>query len=109
MEEKRAYLPLGSVIGLKGGVRKYMIVARGLQVNVKGKTKYFDYGACLYPEGMMGDQLMYFQKENIRKEYFCGFSDEDDKVMVENIVKAVESQEVDRADVDSLKKEMEKG
>lgn len=106
MNEKTEYLPLGSVVVVSGGVRKYVIVARGLQVKVNGTNQFFDYGACLYPEGMQGDQLMYFQHSNISKVVFEGFSDEDDKIMVENIQEAAERMEVEHADVRQLKQSM---
>ena len=32
--EKVKFLPLGSIVVIKGGVKKFMIVARGLGVNV---------------------------------------------------------------------------
>lgn len=106
MNEKTEYLPLGSVVVVSGGARKYVIVARGLQVKVNGTNQFFDYGACLYPEGMQGDQLMYFQHSNISKVVFEGFSDEDNEMMVENIQEAAERMEVEHADVRQLKQSM---
>ena len=53
-------LPLGSVVILKGNVKKMMIIARLIALPVKGQVYRFDYGACLYPEGMVGDSLIYF-------------------------------------------------
>lgn len=106
MNERTEYLPLGSVVVVSGGVRKYVIVARGLQVKVNGTNQFFDYGACLYPEGMQGDQLMYFQHSNISKVVFEGFSDEDNEMMVENIQEAAERMEVKHADVIQLKQSM---
>ena len=106
MNGKADYLPLGSVVVVSGGIRKYVIVARGLQVKVNGEEKFFDYGACRYPEGMMGDQLMYFQHSNISKVVFQGFSDEDDNMMVENIHKAMENMKIEYADVNQLKQHM---
>lgn len=106
MNEKTEYLPLGSVVVVSGGVKKYVIVARGLQVKVNGANQFFDYGACMYPEGMQGDQLMYFQHSNIHKVVFQGFSDEDDKIMVENIQEATARMGVEHADVKQLKQSM---
>lgn len=106
MKEKTEYLSLGSVVVVSGGVKKYVIVARGLQVKVNGSNQFFDYGACLYPEGMQGDQLMYFQHSDIHKVVFQGFSDEDDKIMVENIQEALEGMEIKHADVRQLKQSM---
>ncbi len=60
-QENIEFLPLGSIVQLKGGVKKIMIIARGAFAVVKGEKRYFDYGACTYPE------------------------DEDEKLMQENI------------------------
>lgn len=106
MSEKIEYLPLGSIVVVSGGVKKYVIVARGLQVKVNGESKFFDYGACMYPEGMVGDQLMYFQHSNISKVVFKGFSDEDDEMMIQNIQEAMENLEIEHADVRQLKQSM---
>ncbi|GAB5081445.1 DUF4176 domain-containing protein [Hominimerdicola sp. 21CYCFAH17_S] len=103
--EKVNYLPLGSIVVIKGGVKKYMIAARGLGVNIGEKSAYFDYGACMYPEGMMGDKMMYFQHEDITKTVFEGFSDEDDRLMVDNINEALAKTDMEKADVKKLQEE----
>lgn len=108
MEEKIDYLPLGSVIVLKGGIKKYIIIARGLQVSIEGTPRFFDYGGCMYPEGLMGDQVIYFQHANINRVIFIGLSDEDDKLMVENIQSSYEKLGLTHADVNTLKEQMEK-
>lgn len=106
MSEQTQYLPLGSIVHVSGGIRKYLIVARGLQVKVNGEDKFFDYGACVYPEGMAGDRLMYFQHANISSVVFQGFSDEDNELMVKNIQEAVKSRNIRHADVKQIKQHM---
>jgi hypothetical protein len=83
--EKIKYLPLGSIVIVRGGVKKTMVVARGLAAEINAETKVFDYGGCLYPEGLLGDQIMYFNHVDIAKVVFEGFTDDDDILMVENI------------------------
>lgn len=100
-------LPLGSVVIIDGGYRKFMIIARALQVNIKGKNHFFDYGACFYPEGLVGDKVMYFQNSDIKKVVFEGYSDDDDKMMIENIAKAFGDQNLIHADTKKLKNEFE--
>ena len=60
-------LPLGSIIILKGNTKKMMIISRVIAVPVKGNIYRFDYGACLYPEGVVGENLIYFNHEDIFK------------------------------------------
>jgi len=82
---KIEFLPLGSIVIVKGAIKKTMIIARGVAMDIGGGIKYFDYAGCIYPEGLIGDQLLYFNHEDIAKEIFNGFSDDDEILMVENI------------------------
>ena len=111
MEERVDYLPLGSVVIVHGGVKKYVIVARGLQLKINGDYKLFDYGACTYPEAE--ERKMRILKENgynaVRSAHypcFKGYTDDDERIMVDNIQKAMESLDVERADVRRLKQSM---
>ena len=91
---------------LIGGITKYEIGARALRLKINGKEQFFDYAACAYPEGMVGDRLMYFQHSDVSKVVFEGFSDDDEKMMCANIQKAMEMLEIERADVRQLKQNM---
>ena len=75
MNEKFDFLPLGSIVVVSGGIKKFVIVARALQVNINGCKQFFDYAACPYPEGMNGDRLMYFQHTDISRVVFEGYVD----------------------------------
>ena len=101
-EEKINLYPLGSIVTIKGGYRKYMIVSRGIQVNINSNDNYFDYGACLYPEGMIGDKVMYCQHKDISKVIYKGLEDEDNEVMLENIQSAFERLNLKHADTMKL-------
>ena len=103
MENEVKLLPLGSIVYLNGGVRKHLIIARGLIVNMGDEKYYFDYGAVNHPEGLMGDRAIYFQHEDISKVVFEGYSDSDDEAMLENIRKSLSESDVKRADVKALK------
>lgn len=83
--EQQKLLPLGSIVILKGSTKKVMIISRALGVGVNGKPYYFDYGACFYPEGLIGDQLLYFNHEDIMKIEHEGFVNGDEAIMQENI------------------------
>lgn len=71
-------LPIGSVIYLKEGTKKIMILNRGPLVVIDNETKMFDYSGCVYPVGLVQDQVLYFNQENIDKVLFEGFADEDE-------------------------------
>ena len=84
MEEIK-FLPIGSIVVLKGGIQKLMIVSRAINVKTAEGDKYFDYGGCIYPIGLINDKVAYFKKEDIFKVVFEGYSDADNELMVENI------------------------
>ncbi|URZ02821.1 DUF4176 domain-containing protein [Clostridium felsineum] len=85
MEEK-SFLPLGSIVILKGAIKKLMIVSRANVVN----NNYFDYGAILYPEGMVDENVAYFNSKDIFKIVSEAYTDEDDALIVEQLVQAKE-------------------
>lgn len=104
MDKKIEYLPLGSVVILNGGIQKLIIVARGLQIKYGGEDKFFDYGASQYPEGIVGDKMAYFNHDAIRKVVFEGYSDDDDKVIVDNINRFIAENDVTRVSSVELEK-----
>jgi len=70
--------PMGSIIYLKGGNQKLMILNRGPQIKVDDEIKMFDYSATLYPAGLSLDKVIYFNTENIEEVLFEGYSDMDE-------------------------------
>lgn len=95
-------LPLGSIIILKGNTKKMMIISRVIAVPVKGNIYRFDYGACLYPEGLVGDSLIYFNDEDIFKVVQEGYSDEDNDLMLENIAAVIDQTDIPKGNVAEL-------
>lgn len=86
MENEEKFLPIGTVVLLKGGKRElmitsYCIMPSGDVYDKNGKVdaagKMFDYGACFYPEGMItSDQLFAFNHEQIDRVCFKGYETE---------------------------------
>jgi len=83
--ENTKFLPLGSIVILKGGVKKSVVIARAVAVRVGEEDKYFEYGGCLYPEGLLGDAILYFNNDDIQKIVQEGYRDEDDIIMTGNL------------------------
>ena len=69
-------LPLGSVIQLKDGEQKLMIICRLPLFNQGGTIGYFDYSACLYPLGQSSQNMFFFNAEDIDQVFFTGYKDE---------------------------------
>lgn len=107
MKEKIDYLPLGSIVILKGGVQKVVINSRGLVTVATNPAGFFDYGGSLYPQGIIGDKILYFNHKDIAKVVFTGFSDEDDKMMVESINEWFVESEFERVDTTEMNKKGE--
>lgn len=77
-------------------VKKVMIAQRAVYVPVnedETDIKYFEYGAVLYPEGLVDGQLVYFNSEDVYKVIAVGYTDADDELLVEEINEALEKVE----------------
>lgn len=72
-------LPIGSVVQLKNGNVKLMILNRAPLYNSEGVIGYFDYSACIYPTGKLDAGLYFFNRENIEEIYFEGYKDEQEE------------------------------
>lgn len=79
------YLPLGSVVVLKGGIQKLLVISRGINVRLNGEVLFFDYGGVLFPEGLIDDKMAYFNHDGIEKVYFSGYDDDESRTVANNI------------------------
>lgn len=97
------FLPIGSVVLLKGGkkelmVMSYCIVPTGEIYDKNGKVemeeKMFDYGGCVYPEGMItSDQLFAFNHDQIEKVCFKGYETDKQKEICKVLKAGLEERE----------------
>ncbi len=97
MEIESKFLPIGTVVLLKGGKRELMITSycimpsgdvydKNGKVDVTGQV--FDYGACFYPEGMVtSDQLFAFNHEQIERVCYMGYKTQQ-QIDVSNMLKS---------------------
>lgn len=70
----KEFLPLGSVVTLKNGTKRVMIVGR-LQ-NKTGEEEIYDYASVLWPEGLVDSSHFYlFNQEDIDCMYHVGLED----------------------------------
>lgn len=85
------YLPLGSVVLLKGG-KKRVMVAGFCAISDEDKDKVYDYSGCVYPEGFMSSsQVLLFDHDQIDKVYYLGLSDDEDKEFKTKLKKLMEN------------------
>ena len=78
MIAKEKYLPIGTVVLLKGGNKKVMILSYLIFSNGNEKNKkMYDYGACRFPEGVMdSNTAIGFNHSQIDKVLYMGFAED---------------------------------
>lgn len=75
--DEKEFLPIGSVVLLKGGNKRIMICGR-IQAQA-GSDVIYDYSACYYPEGIVDPKSMFFfNRDAIETVYFRGYEDQDE-------------------------------
>lgn len=72
-------LPIGSIVYLKEGTQKIMILNRGPVVEMDESEFVFDYTGCFYPQGLTPGDVLYFNEENIDQVVFEGHRDEQEE------------------------------
>lgn len=95
---------MGSIVILNGGTQKIIIIARGMVAANFNPPLFFEYGGCFYPQGLIGDQIMYFNHEDISKIIFTGYSDDDNELMVDNINEWYEKSGFTKGNIEELKR-----
>lgn len=99
---KVEFYSLGSIVLLEGAFKKLLITSRGLVVKNNDKELFFDYAGVPYPEGLVDDKIAYFNHDNIAKVVFKGFSDDDDKIAIDNINKFIDKHpELERGNINN--------
>lgn len=109
MEMREKFLPIGSVVLLKGGTKKAMITGF-CSIAAEDKTKVYDYSGCTYPEGYLNsNQICLFDHDQIEEIYFIGYEDEEEKefkISLNDVIKEYQIEEAenkeDKAELVSL-------
>lgn len=71
---KNEYLPIGSVVSIKGKKIKFMIIGYFPVV----ENKKFDYFAVTYPYGILDTKKMYmFYSKDISNVFYKGYENEE--------------------------------
>lgn len=89
------YLPLGTVVMLKGGTKRVMII--GFCSSEKNnRDTIYDYTGCLYPEGILeSDKLCLFNHKQIDEIYYMGpEKDEEEIKFKEELNKIISEQKI---------------
>ena len=78
INNEEVLLPIGSIVVLKEGYKKLMIIGR---MQLQGKEeRLWDYLGVLYPEGYLGEGYTFlFNNEDIEEVVFEGYADLEDE------------------------------
>ena len=80
-------LPLGSIVRMREGEKKIMIVGQKQMNPDEGDSEY-DYLGFLYPEGHLGENFQYlFNHEDIEEVYFEGYRDAERESFIQKLSK----------------------
>lgn len=90
MEIKDKFLPIGSVVILKGGTKKVMITGF-CSIAETDKTQVYDYSGCIYPEGYLSsNQICLFNHDQIEKLFFLGYENDEESEFKKSLASVVE-------------------
>ncbi len=105
IEKKDKYLPIGSVVILKGAKRKLMITGY-IQIDLKKLDKVYDYSGCLFPEGIINtDKSLLFNHDQIEKIFFVGYMNEEEKEFQQKLKETVTEENIKRM-IENVKKQV---
>lgn len=80
------FLPIGTVVLLKGAKKRLMITGFCSFDEAK-KDKAYDYTGCLYPEGIISSkQMALFNHSQIDKIYYLGLQDQEERNFKKKLV-----------------------
>lgn len=85
------YLPVGSIVMLKGGKHRLMITGF-CTVDFEANSKVYDYSGCFYPEGFISfENIIMFNHVDIEKIFYLGLSDDEEKQFKVELMKTIET------------------
>ncbi len=75
---KERFLPIGTVVILKGAQKKLMITGF-TPIDMNKRDKMYDYCGCIYPEGVLNNNNFLFNHDEISEVFFEGYVDDEQK------------------------------
>ena len=95
---KEKFLPIGTVVLLKGGKKRAMITGF-CSVAQENQDKIYDYSGCVYPEGYLSsNQVCLFDHDQIEEIFFVGFEDEEEKAFKDKLNTIVSNLEKEKSE-----------
>ncbi len=89
--------PIGTVVLLKGGKKRVMIIGVK-QADKDNPDVEYDYAGVLYPEGHIGEEYnALFNQDDIAQVFFRGYEDIERQQFIEKLSEFYEKQEGNQA------------
>lgn len=99
VNETNEILPIGSIVYIKGALKKIMIIGRSITKEKDGVLYHFDYAGCLYPEGLVSEEIIFMNNEDISDLLARGHDDDDNKELTKRILKWKKETEIQKGNV----------
>lgn len=80
------FLPLGSVVSIAGFQSRLVIIQR---LVVTKTDEYYDYGAVVYPDGLVNMKLVYFSHNVIKQVIFHGYTNAEERQLAKNFAETI--------------------
>lgn len=98
------YLPIGTVVMLKGGKKRAMITGF-CSVPKEDPKKMYDYSGCIYPEGFISSEMVcLFNHDQIDKVYYKGLIDDEETKFKTDLKRLLDQMNKDGITIDDLTK-----
>lgn len=75
MDNIKQHLPIGTIVKVKKSEFNYMIASLFPVVEVDKINGYFDFGGVTLPVGVSGQNMFFFNKDDIENILFIGYID----------------------------------
>lgn len=90
----KEYLPVGSIVLLKNGRKKLMVIGIKQKVSVEEREEEYDYIGLLYPEGYLTKELVYmFNHADINDVIFRGYHNPEREELLEKVEEYLRTKE----------------
>ncbi len=85
------FLPIGTVVSLKGANKKLMITGFCMY-NKENNNQMYDYCGCLFPEGIINtEKISLFNHEQIERIYYLGLQNDEEIIFKKQLTSAFEN------------------
>lgn len=88
----KEYLPIGSVVLLKNGIRKAMVIGiMPIITDKTGEQRSYDYTGVIYPEGLLSIEASFvFNQDQITEVIFRGYENSERADFIKKIEENME-------------------